>query len=189
MKIRIVLVLLLATAAFALTAGRLLVIDRPEHADAIVVLGGETEFRPQKAIELLRKSYAPALVLDVSSHERVFNASLAELAQRWINTLPEAKQMSVCPILGLSTKEEAHEAAHCIDRFHAHNVLIVTSDFHARRAYSIFEHEIPSDHFSIATAHNPMEFGTAWWQQREWAKTTFYEWIRLAWWEAVDRWR
>ncbi len=189
MKIRLVLIALLGAAAFFLLAGRILVVNDPEHADVILVLAGETQFRPQRGIELLQAGYAPRLVLDVSTQERVFNSSLPELAQRWISSLPQAQQMSVCPIAGLSTKEESHEAAQCIAPFHPHNVLIVTSDFHTRRAASIFEHEIPGDHFSVAAAYNPTEFGTAWWQHREWAKTAFYEWIRLLWWEGVDRWR
>ncbi len=189
MRFRFLFILLLAIAAFALLAGRILTVNNPEHADAIVVLAGETQVRPQKGLELLHAGYAPRLILDVSTQERVFSSSLPELAQRWIDSLPDSQHMTVCPISGLSTKEEAHEAAQCLRRFNAHNVLLVTSDFHTRRAASIFEHEIPSDHFSVAAAYNQEVFGSAWWQHREWAKTTFYEWIRLAWWEGVDRWR
>ena len=36
---------------------------------------------------------------------------------------------------------------------------------------------------------DPREFGVRWWRHREWAKTNFYEWLRLAWWELIDRWR
>ena len=43
--------------------------------------------------------------------------------------------------------------------------------------------------FSVAAAHDPREFGVNWWQHREWAKTNFNEWMKLVWWEAVDRWR
>lgn len=187
---RLILLLLAAAALFFLVAGRLLVTDNPEHADAILVLAGETQFRPQKGLELLQRGYAPRLILDVSAHERVFNWNLPELAQRWIDSLPQQQQITVCSISGLSTKDEAYEAGECVRRFHnGHNVLIVTSDFHTRRAYSTFEHVLPGYHFSTAAAYNQLAFGTAWWRHREWAKTTFYEWMRLLWWEAVDRWR
>ena len=190
-KVRLILIFLVLLAAFLLGAGRLLVIDRPEHADAIVVLAGETQLRPQKGLQMLRGGYAPRLILDVSTQEQVFNSTLPELAQRWINSLPQGQQMSVCPISGLSTGEESKEAAQCLRRVDskAHNILIVTSDFHTRRALSTFEHELPGFHFSITASYNPTSFGFAWWRHREWAKTTFYEWVRLLWWEAVDRWR
>jgi hypothetical protein len=188
-KVRFVLIVLVLAAIFFLLAGRLLLVDSPEHADAILVLAGETQVRPQEGVQLLQEGYAPRLILNVDNQERVFNFSLPELAQRWEQSLPQGQQMSTCTIMGLSTQEECHEAAQCLKRFNAHNVLIVTSDFHTRRALSIFQHELPGLHFSVAAAYNPVTFGTAWWKHREWAKTTFNEWTRLLWWEAVDRWR
>ena len=188
-KVRFLLILFAIAAIFFLLAGRLLLVDSPEHADAILVLAGETQFRPQKAVQFMQQGYAPRLILDVSNQERIFNFSLPELAQQWEQSLPQRQQMSVCPIVGLSTREEAQEAANCLKHFNAHNVLIVTSDFHTRRAFSIFQHELPGLHFSIGAAYNPVTFGTAWWKHREWAKTTLYEWMRLFWWELVDRWR
>jgi len=188
-KIRLILIFLVVAAFFFLFAGRVLLVDSPEHADAILVLAGETQVRPQKGVQLLQEGYAPRLILNVSNQERIFNVSLRELAQRWEQSLPQNQQMSICSIMGLSTEDESHEAAQCLRRFHARNVLIVTSDFHTRRALSIFRHETPDLHFSVAAAYNPTTFGTAWWKHREWAKTTLYEWIRLLSWEAVDRWR
>ena len=188
-KVRFILILLAIAAVFFLLAGRILLVDRPEHADAILVLNGETQVRPQKGLELLQQGYAPRLILNVSNRERIFNFSLPELAQRWEQSLPQSQQMSVCPIMGLSTQEESHETAQCLKRFNVHNVLIVTSDFHTRRAFSVFRHEFPGLYFSVAAAYNPVTFGTDWWKHREWAKTTLYEWTRLWWWELVDRWR
>jgi uncharacterized SAM-binding protein YcdF (DUF218 family) len=188
-KVRFILSFLAIAALFFLFAGRLLLVDSPQHADAIIVLAGETQVRPQKGVQLLQQGYASRLILNVSNQERIFNFSLPELAQRWEQSLSQNPQMSVCPIMGLSTRDEAHEAANCLQHFHAHNVLLVTSDFHTRRAFSIFQHELPGLHFSVAAAYNPVTFGTAWWKHREWAKTTLYEWVRLLWWEIVDRWR
>jgi uncharacterized SAM-binding protein YcdF (DUF218 family) len=68
-------------------------------------------------------------------------------------------------------------------------VLIVTSEFHTRRALSIFRHELRGKSFSTAAARDDREFGTRWWQHRQWAKTCLYEWLRLVWWNLVDRWR
>jgi hypothetical protein len=188
-KARFVLILAIILAGFFLLGARILVVDSPEHADVILVLAGDTQVRPQHALQLLQQGYAPNLILDVSEQERVFNWTVAELARHWIGSLPLSRQMSICPISGLSTKAESHEAAQCVSRLKAHNVLIVTSDFHTRRALSTFSHELPGLHFSVAAANNQTEFGSAWWQHREWAKTSFYEWLRLLWWEGVDRWR
>jgi hypothetical protein len=42
--------------------------------------------------------------------------------------------------------------------------------------------------FSIAASLNPGEFGAQWWKHRQWAKVNVDEWMRLVWWELIDRW-
>jgi uncharacterized SAM-binding protein YcdF (DUF218 family) len=177
-------------AALVAGTGRFLVVDEPEKSDAILVLAGETYNRPMLALDLLERGYAPRIVMDVPAAERIYQWTAPELAQRWVQGLPQANSISICPIHGLSTRDESHEAQNCIARAGGvHKVLIVTSDFHTRRARSVFQHEIPGLEFNTAAAHNPAEFGVLWWRQREWAKTNLYEWMRLIWWELVDRWR
>ena len=177
-------------AAIAASSGWWLVVDEPRKADVMVVLAGETYTRPMRALNLFDQGYAPRLVIDVPANERVFQWSTPELAERWVQGLPQAKSMTICPIYGLSTRDESHEAQKCWEQNGpVHNVLIVTSDFHTRRAISIFRHEAPGTDFSVAAARSPGQFGVQWWKEREWAKTTFYEWIRLGWWQCVDRWR
>jgi uncharacterized SAM-binding protein YcdF (DUF218 family) len=177
-------------AALVAGTGRFLVVDEPEKSDAILVLAGETYNRPMLALDLLERGYAPRIVMDVPAAERIYQWTAPELAQRWVQGLPQANSILICPIHGLSTRDESHEAQNCIARAGGvHKVLIVTSDFHTRRARSVFQHELPGVEFNMAAAHNPAEFGVLWWRQREWAKTNLYEWMRLIWWELVDRWR
>jgi uncharacterized SAM-binding protein YcdF (DUF218 family) len=66
--------------------------------------------------------------------------------------------------------------------------LLVTSDYHTRRALSTFNRVLPRD-YSIAAVFDAREFGVQWWRHREWAKMNFDEWLKLIWWELVDRWR
>jgi arginine decarboxylase-like protein len=192
MKRRLMLSLGLLGLFGALVAGtgRFLVVDEPEKSDAILVLAGETHNRPMLALDLLERGYAPRIVMDVPAAERIYQWTAPELAQRWVQGLPQANSILICPIHGLSTRDESHEAQNCIARAGGvHKVLIVTSDFHTRRARSVFQHELHGVEFNMAAAHNPAEFGVLWWRQREWAKTNLYEWMRLIWWELVDRWR
>jgi uncharacterized SAM-binding protein YcdF (DUF218 family) len=66
---------------------------------------------------------------------------------------------------------------------------LVTSDYHTRRAISIFRHMVLGYGYSVAAAFDSREFGVRWWEHREWAKTNLGEWTKLVWWELVDRWR
>jgi uncharacterized SAM-binding protein YcdF (DUF218 family) len=173
---------------FAMGSGRFLVVDLPRRSDVIVVLAGETYRRPTRAFELLDSGYASRLILDVPADARIYQWTQPELAERYVQGLPESKSISVCAIHGVSTKEEASEAGRCLESMGASDVLLVTSDFHTRRALSIFSREVPNHNYSVAAAYDPREFGIQWWRHREWAKTNLYEWMRLAWWELIDRW-
>jgi hypothetical protein len=176
-------------------AGSWLVVDRPEAADAIVVLAGETQQRPERGQELLAMGLAPRMLLDAPAGSQVYRWSQLELAQRYLSSFPDADRFSACPIVGLSTRDEAKDVKGCLaaGRVSAgipvRSVLLVTSDFHTRRALAIFRHEIPDVQFSAAAAYDPTQYGVRWWQHRQWAKTFFDEYVRLIWWYAVDRWR
>jgi hypothetical protein len=181
----VVVVLLLGAALCA----RWLVEDEPKKSDVILVLAGEADKRPARGLELLDQGYGRKLILDVSTRERVFLWTTPELAEKYVATLAQRSAISICPIRGLSTRDEAREAALCLQAVGGHDMLLVTSDYHTRRALSVFRREIPEDHFAVAAAYDSQEFGVNWWQHREWAKTNLYEWLRLVWWETVDRWR
>jgi hypothetical protein len=180
---------ILGLLLFAIDAGSLLVVDSPQPSDVIVVLAGETYHRPSTALHLLDRGYGRRVLIDVPAAAMIYEFPQVQLAERYVHDLPEAAAVAICPVEGLSTRDESHDVEKCLAQETGSRILIVTSDFHTRRALSIFRHEIPGKRFSIAAAHNDPEFGTHWWVHREWAKTCFYEWIRLAWWSAIERWK
>lgn len=190
-KLALLVVVVVAVIVFALNAGRILVVRDLRQADAIVVLNGESNRRPALGIELLRQGYARRVLLDASSSERVYHLTQAQIAEEYIHTLPPeiAGAVSVCATPALSTLEEAAQTRRCLDAVGAHSVLVVTSEYHSRRALSVFRHVLPDRTSGVAGAVEPQEFGVRWWRHRQWAKTTAAEWTRLLWWECVDRWR
>jgi uncharacterized SAM-binding protein YcdF (DUF218 family) len=182
-------VVVLVLAALASRAARFLVVDEPEKSDAIVVLAGETNVRPARALELLHQGLAQHVFLDAEAQYLVYDQGLVDIAQKYVNGIGEANRVSVCPIASFSTNAESDYVNRCLQSMGAHRVLIVTSEFHTRRALMIFRHRLPQYQFSVAAARNSGQFGEAWWTNREWAKTTFDEWLKMFWWETVDRWR
>ena len=189
LPILLFLALVVIVAVAARQAARFLVVDGPEESDAIVVLAGETNARPARALELLRQGMARHVLLDAETRNRIYDMRLIDIAQNYASRLPEASRVSVCPIFGSSTFAEADDVSRCLQPLGAHRVLIVTSDFHTRRALMIMRRRLPQYQFSAAGASDPAEFGAAWWTKREWAKVTFDEWSKTIWWQMVDRWR
>lgn len=182
-------VLLAFSVWFALNADRMLVVDEPQASDLIVVLAGETDLRPAYGVELLAKGYAPRMLINVPASAKVYGFTEPELAKQYIQKFSQSASIGICPILGLSTRDESHDVAQCLAHENVARVLIVTSDYHTRRSLSIFRREIPGKTFSIAAVRDSTQFGPQWWRHRQWAKTCVDEWMRLAWWSVVERWR
>jgi uncharacterized SAM-binding protein YcdF (DUF218 family) len=186
---RLVLVTVATVALlFAVNAGNLLVVNDPKPSDVAVVLAGETEQRPARAVQLLTQGYAKRAVIDVPATAKVVGFTEIELARQAFQKLPQADAIQICPITALSTRDEVHDVEKCVTD-QEKSVLIVTSDFHTRRALSIFRKEWKGKTFSAAAAQDSTQFGVRWWQHRQWAKTLVDEWLRVIWWNGVDRWR
>lgn len=185
----LIALLLIGIAWLVLRGGEFLVVDKPQHADLIVVLAGETEVRPARALQLLRQGYAPRILLDVPANAKVYDLEETQLAEGYIRKEPEAEAIGVCPIVGLSTRDESRDVGECVKADKPKKILIVTSDFHTRRSLSIFRRQLRGIEFSTAAASDPTQFGARWWSRRQWAKTFVDEWLRLIWWRAVDWWR
>ena len=183
------LLLVAGLMVFAVNAGKMLVVDSPQPSDVIVVLAGETDYRPARALELLDQGYARRFLIDVPVDVNVFGFTEEELAERYMHSRPEAAQLGICPIEGLSTRDESHDVEKCLAKEPGARILIVTSDYHTHRALSIFRHEIRGKTFSIAAAYDSTQFGTHWWAHRQWAKTWVGEWLRWFWWTLMERWR
>jgi hypothetical protein len=175
-------------AGAAVKGGSYLLVDAPRRSDVIVVLAGETDRRPKRALELLAQGYGQRVLLDVPTNSKLYEFSQIELARKYIQDLPQGASVSICPIVGLSTKDESKDVEQCLAREGGKSVLIVTSDFHTRRALSVFRRELPGYDYSAAAARDDGQFGARWWTHRQWAKIFVDEWLRLIWWKTVDQW-
>jgi hypothetical protein len=188
-RLLVSVLLIFVCVALASKAGSFLFLDEPRPSDVILVLAGETNRRPALALQLLAQQYGRRIVLDVPTNSTIYEFTQLQLAQRYIQDLPQRASISVCPIDGLSTKDESKDVEKCLAREAATSVLIVTSDFHTRRALSVFQREVPQYRYSVAAARDEEHFGIRWWRHREWARTVAYEWLRLIWWKMIDEWR
>jgi len=173
-------------------AGHYLVVDNADRGDAMVVLAGEcAQHRYQRGLALLTSGRGGLLFVDSSVDRVVFGRTVAaqqeEFMQHTAGRL--ADRTKICAIEEDSTDQETQYVQRCLQAHDLHHVIIVTSDFHTRRALSIFQKRLPKYHWSAAAVRDTSIFCENWWSRREWAKTTLLEWTKLIWWETVDRWR
>jgi len=165
-----------------------LVVNDPKPADLILVLGGgENDLRYWNGVRLMQEGYAPRLMLDVFSRGQTFGRLDIDLAQELLDRTTPG-QSTICPTRESSTYDEARYLGECLAGSDVKSILVVTSEYHTRRARDIFQHRLPQYHFSFYAAPDPYYFGARWWTNRQWAKTTLSEWERYGWWLLVDRW-
>ncbi len=99
------------------------------------------------------------------------------------------QSVEVCPTVADSTYSEVADVERCMKAAGATSALIVTSDFHTRRALSIFRKRLPQYEWSVAASSWPGNAAEQYWKHRWWAKSVLDEWEKYLWWQAVDRWR
>ncbi len=66
---------------------------------------------------------------------KIYQFTQLQLAEKYIQDFPRRQSIRICPIDGLSTKEESKDVEKCLAREGFKRVLIVTSQFpHPARA-------------------------------------------------------
>lgn len=150
--------------------------DQPKHADLALVLAGDaTGNRIVRAAELVRQGYVPKVV--VSGPSGVYGLHECDLA------IPFAVRAGYPESYFVhfehdahSTQEEAANAAAELKRLGARHVLLVTSDYHTRRAGRILRAAAPDVEFTVVAAPDLYFSAGGWWHNREGRKTFLVEW-------------
>lgn len=174
-----VLVLLVAAHSLWLGAlGSFLVNSQePFPADMAVVLAGdETGGRIVTAAELVRAGYAPKVLVSGPEYYGAHESDLAiALAVRqgypadWFIPLPNRTD---------STKEEAQCVLDELQRRHVRRFIVVTSNFHTRRAAAAYRALAPAGSFRVVAAPYRPFAPRGWWHTRAGQKLFFMEWIK-----------
>jgi uncharacterized SAM-binding protein YcdF (DUF218 family) len=153
--------------------------DPPTTSDAIVVLAGDwSGERILKAAELAKAGYAPTVL--VSGPMLLYGTNEAELAINYaVNHGYPRDLFVVMESHSFSTHDEAGYFRNALARRNIHGFLLVTSDFHTRRAGRIFRRLLgPGFDMHVIAAPYTQWDPKHWWEQREGQKVFFYEWTK-----------
>jgi len=169
-------------------AGESLVVEDPlEKSDAIIILSDDNFYadRATRAAEIFRQKLAPLVV--ASGIRLRPNAGIAELmthdlVERGVpreNILPFPQDAD-------NTKEEAESLRKLVQEKNWKNVIVVTSNYHTRRAKYILGKVFAKDvTIRMAGARDADYDPEHWWEQRKAVKRYFHEigGYVVAWWE------
>jgi uncharacterized SAM-binding protein YcdF (DUF218 family) len=177
--VAVVLILFVfATRVFWLSAlgGYLIRDEAAVQADIIVVLAGDYfGNRILTAGDLVRRGLAPKAL--VSGPGDVYGVHESDLAIAFAvrHGLPESYFLPF-PNDSKSTASEADAVIPELRKLNAHQVEIVTSNFHTRRAGNIYRSRAGDLVFHLVAAPDPNFSAGGWWKNREGRKTFLVEW-------------
>jgi uncharacterized SAM-binding protein YcdF (DUF218 family) len=160
--------------------GRVLIRDDgPAKADIAVVLAGD-EFghRVEKAGDLLRAGYVPAVLVSGPPYYNIHESDVA-IGYAASKGYPAACFISL-PNSAHSTREEAAVVLRELARRGVHSFLLVTSDYHTARAGRIYRAQIQpgGPEMRVVAARDEYFRANSWWRNREAQKTVFFEWSK-----------
>jgi len=168
-------------------AGNFWVVDEsPQTSDAIIVLSDDDydAVRASRAADLYRASWAPRIV----ASGRILRpyTSIAELMQHDLTDrgVP-ATAVVRFPNRARNTLEEASAVSEFLSTHGWKKIVVVTSNYHTRRARFIYEHALaPGAELRVIASSDPVYDPNGWWRTREGLKTFFYEFVGYI----VSRW-
>jgi len=161
-------------------AGNFWVVDEsPQTSDAIIVLSDDDygAVRAARAADLYRASCAPRII--ASGRMLRSYTSIAELMQHDLTDrgVP-ATAVVRFPNRARNTLEEAGAVSEFLSTHGWKKIIVVTSNYHTRRARFIYEHALaPGTELRVIAAPDPAYDPNSWWRTREGLKTFFYEFL------------
>jgi uncharacterized SAM-binding protein YcdF (DUF218 family) len=146
------------------------VVNEPAaHADAILVLGDDNFYadRATHATQLFRQGVAPVVV--ASGRRLRPNAGVSELIEHDLIERGVPKQNILrFPHDADSTREEALALESLVEQHKWKAVVVVTSNFHTRRARYIFERVFPASIVVTVSSARDGDFEPDhWWEKRK----------------------
>ena len=152
-----------------------------EKADAIVVLGGDSIAgdRVRHAVALYQRGWAPKLVLSGPPVRADF--SEAELMEKEaLRQGVPAADLIVARHPATNTFDEAFALRPALARLNVKKVIVVTSNFHTRRARRIFRAVYGREGLEVRVSASPdVRFRPdRWWQERDSRAWLFLEMVK-----------
>lgn len=153
--------------------------DGVQKAQAALVLGGDaTGVRISKAAQLAQAGYVPYVLVDgpkmLLGYESDMDIAYAEKK----GYLPLLFRPLPLPADVNSTRAEAEYVGKYLKQQGIHRILLVTSNYHTRRAAYLFRKINPGLAVIAISAADPDFNPDSWWTDRNGQKTFLMEWLK-----------
>ncbi len=174
----VVLLVLFHTPLLAALGNFLVKTDPPQKVDLIVVLAGDGFGRRiLKAGELVRQGYAPQAL--ISGPDGNYGRYECDLAIPFAVKAGDPESYFLhFEHHGRSTAEESQAIVTKLREMGVKHVMLVTSNYHTRRAGKIFRRAAPDLDVVVVSATDKYFKPDSWWKDREASKIFLWEWMK-----------
>ena len=150
--------------------------DSPKKADLAVVLAGDGwGNRVRMGGQMVRDGYVPVAL--VSGPPGAYGFHECDLAIPFAvrEGFPESYFKHEESEVTSTAEEAAYFKAHIAE---AHSILLITSNYHTRRAAKLFRQAMPGVEVTVIASRDHDFDPTNWWQNRQARKVFLYEWMK-----------
>lgn len=187
-----ILIVVIAAALLLRFGGEILAPSPPlpRHAQVAVALNGSIAgvlARTTEAMRLLQQGVVDHVIVSIPP-TGYWGESIPPEANAYFTRhfgATAAARILYCVSTAESTIEEAHAIGDCLASRHWQDVIIVTSNYHVRRARRIWRAAIAKAHSPVAIHFDGVADGSfeprGWWRERIYAKTWLMETTKLVW--------
>jgi uncharacterized SAM-binding protein YcdF (DUF218 family) len=151
--------------------------DPPAKSDMIIVLGGDWfGNRILKAAELSKQGYAPHVL--VSGGGYLYGKYEGDMAVPFAVSHGYDEKIFIKLLYpSSSTRDEAKAVIPELRRLGVKKYILVTTEFHTRRAGKIFRELAPDLELRVVPSPDTLHWNN-WWREREGRKTFLMEWTK-----------
>jgi len=156
--------------------------DVMKPADVIVILAGEETERVEYGVMLFKDGWARKDKIIVAGGPVVWKYTLASLMQEHALSLGAPKDTIILEDQSKTTEEDARFTKQILDEHKYKSCILVTSPYHSRRAYTIFNKIMGKEITIISAPCNKSWFHfDDWWKRREERAMVLNEYSKFLW--------
>lgn len=158
--------------------------DELSPADVIVVLSGEKTERVEYGVKLFKQGWARKDRIIMTGGLGVWKYSWASLMKKHAEHLGISGRVILLADKSRSTEEDAKSTKEILIKHGYKSIIIVTSPYHSKRAYKIFQ-RVMGKEIKIICAPAPVENSwlklDEWWKRRRDRAMVLSEYTKFIW--------
>jgi len=174
---------ILSTALLKYIGNWLIINDKLEKVDVLIVISGDKGERLQHAVNLFHKQYADYLLVSGCNHREHLNSYTPAMRKQALSLGVPSENIIMDLEANSGTGDQANNVMKILKEKKINSAILVTSNFHTRRAKIIFNRACQKDNIEILISYpkiNAIHFNE-WWKNGLIRKIVAIELIKLIW--------